>query len=67
MQEAQYVRLKRLCSAMDSSEKIYQIFSSLDGYPELALLVRAIKYLGIYRQKALPELRAGRKSSRKAC
>lgn len=28
----------------------------LDGYPQLALMVRAIKYLGIYRKVALPKL-----------
>lgn len=59
LQEAQCVRMKRLCSAMNSSvECLEQNFSQLDGYPQLALVVRAIKYLGIYRQEALPKLGA---------
>lgn len=33
-----------------------QTISQLDGYPQLALLVRAIKYLGIYRHEALPNV-----------
>ena len=33
-------------------------------YPQLALLVRAIKYLGIYRQEALPKLPASCDSPR---
>jgi hypothetical protein len=37
-----------------------QTVARLDGYPELALLVRAIKYLGIYRQKALLSALASR-------
>ena len=31
-----------------------ETFSQLGSYPLLALLVRAIKYLGIYRHEALP-------------
>jgi hypothetical protein len=37
-----------------------QTVARLDGYPELALLVRTIKYLGIYRQKALLSALASR-------
>jgi hypothetical protein len=33
-----------------------QTFLQLGSYPLLALLVRAIKYLGIYRHEALPTL-----------
>jgi hypothetical protein len=33
-----------------------KLAARLDGYPQLALPVRTIKYLGIYRQKALLRL-----------
>jgi len=66
-QEAQCVRLKRLCSAMKSSEDVYQTILRLEGYAQLALWVRAIKYLGIYRHIALPELVARRDIPRTRC
>jgi hypothetical protein len=34
-----------------------QTISQPGSYPLLALLVRAIKYLGIYRHEALPKFR----------
>jgi hypothetical protein len=37
-----------------------QLAARLDGYPQLALPVRTIKYLGIYRQKALLSALASR-------
>jgi hypothetical protein len=35
-----------------------QLVAQLDGYPQLALPIRTIKYLGIYRQEALLSARA---------
>jgi hypothetical protein len=55
--KAQCVRMKRLRSAMESRADVCNRspHNSKD-YPQLALVVRAIKYLGIYRQKAQPKL-----------
>lgn len=52
---------------MKSSEDVYQTILRLEGYAQLALWVRAIKYLGIYRHSALPELVARRDIPRARC
>jgi hypothetical protein len=41
-----------------------QLATRLDGYPQLALPVRTIKYLGIYRQKASLSAPASRERPR---
>lgn len=49
------VRLKRLCFAMEWTDR-----PKLDRLPSASMLVRANKYLGMYRHKALPHLTASR-------
>jgi hypothetical protein len=52
LQRHSLIRMKRLRSAMNASgDESIETVSQLGSYPLLALLVRAIKYLGIYRHR----------------
>jgi hypothetical protein len=48
------------CYGDECGRPCKQLVARLDGYPQLALPVRTIKYLGIYRQEALLSARASR-------